>query len=88
LFLRELLGKLLVDQKGNMTQNDAMDLFHAIVPISYCDFVLLDAAWEQRVKLVGERLIQHKIGIKAAKVFSEKSKGLGHFFECLENSKK
>jgi hypothetical protein len=86
LFLREILGRLLIDRRKPMTANDAMDLFHAIVPVAYCDFVLLDAAWAERVKVVTGRLKKYKTEVKSAKVFSEK--GLAHFFECLENSKK
>lgn len=88
LFLRELLGSLLVDQTKVVTPNDAMDLLHAIVPIAYCDFVLLDAQWEDRVKAVSNRLIQHNIGIKSADVFSDKLGRLEQFFDRLENSKK
>ena len=87
-FVRELLGSILRDYNKVLTANDAMDFFHAVVPIAYCDFVLLDAQWEHRVKEVSERLIQHNIGIKQADVFSDKLGRLEHFFECLENFKK
>jgi hypothetical protein len=88
LFLREMVARLLIDRKNGMTANDAMDLFHAIVPIGYCDFVLLDAGWADRVRVIGERLMRHNIQAKPAKIFSKKSGGLVHFIECLENSKK
>lgn len=87
-FLRELLGSILREHNKVLTPNDAMDLFHAIVPIAYCDLVLLDAQWEHRVKVISERLILHNIGIKPADVFSKKLGGLEHFFERLENFKK
>jgi hypothetical protein len=88
LFLRELVGRLLLDRKSPITANDAMDLFHAIVPVAYCDFVLLDAAWVERVKVARERLIQHNIEVTPAKAFSEKPHGLADLFECLENYRK
>lgn len=65
-----------------------MDLFHAIVPVAYCDFVLLDAQWEHRVTVIRERLIKHNIEIVPAEVYSEKLEGIERFFENLENSKK
>ena len=38
--------------KGNskIEQNDVPDIFHAVVPVSYCDFVLLDSKWATLVK--------------------------------------
>ena len=89
-FLRELLRNLLLDKTKVVRSNDAMDLLHAIVPITYCDFVLLDAQWEDRVKAISKRLIDQNIEIKLADIFSDKEGGsrLEQFFGHLENSNK
>jgi len=84
LFVRELLGSLLLDRDKNLTRNDAMDLFHAIVPVAYCDFVLLDGQWEHRVRVTRDRLVAHKIGLTPAEVFSKRHGGLEHFLQRLE----
>lgn len=62
--------------------------FHAVVPVAYCDLVLLDAQWEHRVKLVTDRLVKHNISMKPADVFSGKPGGIEHFFERLESAKR
>jgi hypothetical protein len=85
LFVRELLGSLLLDSKDVLTRNNAMDLFQAVVPVSYCDFVLLDAQWEHRVTVIGQRLKQHNICMKHADVFSKRRGGVERFLERLES---
>lgn len=84
LFVRELIGSLLRDRNKILTPSDAMDLFHAVVPVAYCDFVLLDAQWEHRVKVISNRLAQHNIGMKPADVFSRKRDGVERFLKRLE----
>lgn len=85
LFVRELIGSLLIDRNKTLKPNDAMDLFHAVVPVAYCDLVVLDAQWKHRVNIVAKRLIEHNIGIKPADVFSGKRNGLEQFLQRLES---
>lgn len=83
LFVRELIGTLLRDNGHEKVLNDtnnAMDLLHAIVPVAYCDYVLLDAQWEHRVGEVRNRLRKHGVEIEPAKVFSQKRNGIDSFF--------
>jgi hypothetical protein len=47
---------LVRDSKAPITQNDAMDFFHAVVPASYCDFALLDGRWRDQVDRLRTRL--------------------------------
>jgi len=54
--LRELVRALIVDQQTTIDHNDAMDFFHAVVPVAYCDLVLLDKYWETQVDRVRSRL--------------------------------
>lgn len=86
LVLRELLGNLLRDTSKIPTHNDAMDFLHTIVPVTYCDFTLLDSQWEHRVGVIRERLSKHDVNIKLATVFSEKRGGIKRFLEHLESS--
>lgn len=49
--LRELARTLLIDKGLRVTRNHAIDFMHAVVPFSYCEFVLLDKHWETQVEL-------------------------------------
>ena len=55
---RELITTLLCDINLKLTKNHAVDLLHAVVPLAYCDYVLLDAHWEAQVKRVRKKLTE------------------------------
>ncbi len=44
------------NEKMKMGENEWRDLFHLIVPVSYCDFVFMDNRWIQFIKTTG---LQH-----------------------------
>jgi hypothetical protein len=83
LILQELLRGLLVDKTTVISTNHAIDFMHAVVPISYCDFVLLDGYWEELAGRAKKRIIDANITISFAKVFSEKKSGVDKFFAEL-----
>ena len=58
------------DSRSVITPNDAMDLFHAVVPVSYCDFVLLDNRWRDQVDRLRGRLTQLGAPFPVATVYS------------------
>ncbi len=60
--LREVVAGLLRDKSAPITPNDALDFFHTIVPVAYCDFVLLDARWRDQVDRLRARL--KRTGVK------------------------
>jgi len=68
--LRELVASLLRDRQTSITSNDAMDFFHAVVPTSYCDWVLLDKYWREQVERVRLRLDRAQIKVPLARVLS------------------
>lgn len=55
------------------------DLFHVVVPVSYCDVVLIDKRWKAFVSQTGYSYPQ------IAKVYDKKS--IGNFFQTLETWK-
>jgi hypothetical protein len=65
--------------------NDAADLIHAVVPAGYCDFVLLDGKWADRIERVRVRARNHGVDMKLARVLSERRNGLELFLQELEN---
>jgi hypothetical protein len=68
--LREVVAGLMRDKESAITPNDAMDFFHTIVPVAYCDFVLLDGRWRDQVDRLRVRLQQAGIDFPLAIVFS------------------
>jgi hypothetical protein len=71
--LRELARTFLIDQGVRVSRNHAIDFMHAVVPVSYCEFVLLDKHWETQVELVRSRLSKTALHVPLARVYSEKS---------------
>ncbi len=56
----ELLRVLIKNAAQKLTKNDASDFLHAVVPLAYCDYVLLDAHWATQAKAAADRL--RKVG--------------------------
>jgi hypothetical protein len=79
---KELLRGLVLDRSTSLSRNHAVDFLHAVVPVAYCDFVMLDNYWEDQVRRMRERLARASIDIPLARVISKRSGGL----ECLVRS--
>lgn len=83
--IREMLRSLLKNPKLKMTVNHAFDLMHTVVPVSYCDFVLIDSHWSTQVEQTRKKM--EKDGVlkfSLAKVYSEKNDGINRFIEDLK----
>ena len=83
---RELARTFLVDKALKISRNNAIDLLHSVVPVAYCDYVLLDAHWEEQVARVRTRFANTKMQVPLANVFSKKSTGLKRFLAALAKS--
>lgn len=84
--LRELVRALILDKGKKITRNDAFDFFHAVVPVAYCEFVLLDKYWETQVGRVRCRFQASRIPVPMAAVFSRTKNGLDRFARELERA--
>lgn len=82
--IRELLRTMLLNQAMRITKNHSIDLLHAVVPLAYCDFVLLDSHWEEQVTQMRTRVSSTGLAFSIAKVFSMKSNGVDRFLTELE----
>ncbi len=82
--LREMVRTLLVDQGMKITRNHAIDLIHTVVPVAYCDLVLLDKHWETQVNRVRSRFNAADMSVPLGKVFSGRANGIDQFFCALE----
>lgn len=86
LILRELVRALIVDKHTKITRQQAMDFLHAVVPVAYCDLVLLDKYWGTQVDRIRTRLQKVGMTVPIAMVFSEKANGVERFIIELESA--
>jgi len=63
-----------------MSNKEWHDIFQTIVPVAYCDFVLIDKRWKNFIKSTGLNYPQ------IAKVY--KQRDLSEFLKDLENWKR
>ncbi len=80
----ELIGGVLKNSSLTFDRNHAIDICHAVVPVAYCDFVLLDRHWTTQVEQARNRIIEGGMSLPIAKVFSERENGVDHFLRELE----
>jgi len=83
---RELARSILLDQSTIITRNHAIDLLHSVVPIAYCDYVLLDKYWVPQVDQLRRRFKKKQMPISLANVYSKKNNGILNFFHILNMS--
>jgi hypothetical protein len=82
LVMRELLRDSILDPGRRFSENDAMDLLHAGIPVSYCDYVLLDRAWVNRVERMRARIGKSGHDIRLPECFHKD--GVEDFLGALE----
>jgi hypothetical protein len=82
--LREMLRAIMIDKQTKISRNHAIDLLHAVVPVAYCEFVLLDAHWETQVARVRRRFDATPMLVPMARVYSGKRDGIDRFLCELE----
>jgi hypothetical protein len=82
--MQVLLRRFLKNRGTKLSSNDGVDLLHAVVPASYCDFVLLDRRWEAAVEEARRELQRCGMNTPIAKVFSERNNGIERFLVQLE----
>lgn len=80
----ELMRERVLDTNAPFTANDAVDLMHAADAVDYCDLVLLDKAWERRVRALHQRIDQCAITMPIARCFSKRNGGVVTFLEAIE----
>lgn len=80
----ELLRELVLDTNAPITNNEALDLMHAVDAVDYCDLVLLDKAWERRTNALHQRIAEANIDMPIAQCFSMRDGGMEQFLGALE----
>ncbi|WP_254573948.1 hypothetical protein [Stenotrophomonas acidaminiphila] len=80
----DLLRELVLDTNAPISNNDALDLMHAVEALDYCDLVLLDKAWERRVTALRQRIAQSGVVMPIAACFSKSNGGVERFLQSIE----
>ena len=83
--LRELLGVFVKNPMQQLTRNDAADFFHAIVPLAYCNYMLLDGHWATQASVAAHRLYGTGQFETIAQAFSKRQNGLLRFLDTIES---
>ena len=78
---RSLAATFFPDLRREITLNDAIDFLHAVVPVAFCDAVLLDGATHDLV----ERARRQYPGVRMAPTFSGRADGIERFLARLAN---
>lgn len=78
--MRGLAASLFPDSCREITLNDAIDFLHAVVPVAFCDVVLLDGAMHDLVERARRRLPH----VQMAVTFSGRGDGIERFLSHLE----
>ena len=82
----ELVRGFVLDSNAAITENDAVDLVQAAMPLNCCDYVLLDGPWAERVAKMKLRLGKSPMVMPIAKCFSRRNDGISAFLTDLESS--
>lgn len=80
----DLLRELVLDPNAPISNNEALDVMHALDAVDYCDLVLLDKAWERRVNALHQRIADAEITMPVARCYSKSKGGIERFLEALE----
>jgi hypothetical protein len=81
----ELFGSFLKDKRIEISRNHAIDVSHAVVPVAYCNYVLLDGHWATQVERAKKRITDGGLSFSMAKTFSGKANGMEKFLQELES---
>ena len=83
--VRTLLRSYASNPKQTPRSNDGIDFMHAVVPSAYCNFVVLDGPWSQRVQQA-TNMIRNALITEAqvAQAFGSKPSELVRFLDALE----
>ena len=76
-------GRYLVRDRINMSSQDWRDYFHMIIPLAYCDVLLLDRTWASKAQEIVRRLQQAGHKAPMAQVFWKRE--VESFWAVLEN---
>lgn len=80
---QDIVNSLIRDNIDMGNSKNWCDFFHTVVPIAYCNFVLLDRTWAHKAKEVIKRLRKTGQSAEMAKIFAKQNMDL--FWKEFEN---
>lgn len=66
------------------SENDTVDLMHAVVPASYAELVVLDGKWTSAIEQATKRIRRMGYTASIARPFSPRNQGIEAFLSALE----
>lgn len=81
--LREVARQILLDPSAPFDEHDAVDMLHTVVPVSYCDFVVLDKRWAAIVERAKKSLQVDEAWLSIANTFSGTKRSMDQFFAAI-----
>lgn len=81
----ELMRDFVLDNTSSVEPNDAMDMQHATVSLAYCDFVLLDGKFADKVRRMKDRMAGANMAMPIAACYSKRDNGVDQFLSSLES---
>jgi len=81
---RTVAGMFFPDPTSPLQDNDVLDFLHTMIPVSYCDAVLLDGGAWDRVERARRKL--RRAGVEIAESFPMRGDGIERFLEYLERA--
>ena len=81
---RELLKKVVISKGEAVTQNDAVDLFHATKAAVCCTYILLDGQWATWLSDIKRRIASAGYADPYATPFSKRRQGIADFLGAIE----
>jgi hypothetical protein len=66
------------------SENDTVDLMHAVVPASYAELVVLDGKWASAIEQATKRIRRMGYTAAIARPFSPRNQGIETFLSALE----
>ena len=80
----ELLRDLVLNRNAPILANDGIDLIHAVDAVDYCDLVVLDKAWERRVRNLHKSISSARLNMPIAQCFRPNIDGIEAFLHTIE----
>ncbi len=84
IILGELMRGFNLDHTAPISENDAIDLLHAAMPVNCCDYVLLDSPWAERVEKMRQRIVKATTDMPITRCFSKRGNGIAAFLTDIE----
>jgi hypothetical protein len=85
IIMAELMREFILNPNLQITDNDVVDLLHAMMSVNRCDYVLLDGAWASRAAKLRQRITNASTFLPLARCYSRRNNGVLKFLSDIES---